>query len=317
MDYSVNSAIFNQLWSIMLSNISETCTDLLLYGIYFNLFIFAIHTLSRRETAGRNPLLVASWAMFILGTTGIVPRVIQTALSVRLLQECLENHANYTSELWHTYNSLVAAENIIFGINNFVTETLLLYRCYVIWGSQKKVIILPGILVLGTLITGFLAIAANHASSSLANFDLRTPYIMSTVANLVLVGLTAGRIWWIRRETLYFGLDEKFRKRYNTAIIILIESGAIYCMCGILIVFISSFDEMPIIFGGIVFGFAKQGLNIIPILIVVRVSLGHNIQDTIRNRIENPTGRQAPISLQPHQPSEPREVLHIKPMERE
>ncbi|KAJ7083862.1 hypothetical protein C8R44DRAFT_753274 [Mycena epipterygia] len=63
-------------------------------------------------------------------------------------------------------------------------------------------------------------------------------------------------------------------------------------------VIVSSSDEVPIIFGGIAFALAKQGINIIPTLIVVRAGLGHNIQDTITNQTEKPTGRRLPIPRQ-------------------
>ncbi|KAJ7083854.1 hypothetical protein C8R44DRAFT_862339 [Mycena epipterygia] len=91
-------------------------------GLYVNLFILAIHTLSRRKTAGRIPLLVASWAMFILGTTGIVVRVIATVLSARVVQQIVqpEERENYTQKLLRTYGSLAVAEDMIFAINNLV-----------------------------------------------------------------------------------------------------------------------------------------------------------------------------------------------------
>ncbi|KAJ7111271.1 hypothetical protein C8R44DRAFT_799238 [Mycena epipterygia] len=311
MDYTVNSDTFNEVWSTLLLEISETSMALLLYGIYVNLFILAIYTLSRRKTAGRSPLLFASWAMFILGTTGIIVRLITTGISVHLLQEVVKQRPNSASKLLRIYNSSQVTENIIFGINNFVSDTLFLYRCYVIWGSKKKVIILPGMLILCTLATGCLSSAAN-AFFVLGSFNQTTPYIMGTVTNLVLVGFTAGRIWWIRHETFYLGLDDTFRKHYNTAITIIIESGAIYCICGIIMVIVSWFDEIPIVFGGIIYGIARQGINIMPTLIAIRVGLGHNIQDTIRHGTEKATTRRTPIPLESIQPSEPQAVLHIK-----
>ncbi|KAJ7083853.1 hypothetical protein C8R44DRAFT_822110 [Mycena epipterygia] len=122
--------------------------------------------------------------------------------------------------------------------------------------------------------------------------------------------LTAGRIWWIRRETFHVDVDPKFRNRYDTAITIIVESGVIYCACGILALVSGFFVRVEVISYGIAYGLLRQGINIIPTLIVVWVGLGHNIQDTIRDRIEKSTPRHTPIFL------EDQEVLDIKPMER-
>lgn len=148
MDYTVNSETFNVFWSLLLANISLTsvrglqslcglsyasprrsfycmvvdfCSlvnDTLIgaQGLYVNLFILAIHTLSRRKTAGRSPLLLASWAMFILGTTRIIIRLIANGISVCLLQQVVQQR-NSASKLLQTYNSLQATEDILFGIN--------------------------------------------------------------------------------------------------------------------------------------------------------------------------------------------------------
>ncbi|KAJ7111269.1 hypothetical protein C8R44DRAFT_799233 [Mycena epipterygia] len=166
-------------------------------------------------------------------------------------------------------------------------------------------------LILSTLVTGCL-----DAAFSLSGFDLRTPYILGTVTNVILVALTAGRILWIRRETFYVGLDDKFRNRYNIAVVIVLESGAVYCMYGILLVIVMSLKPIPMIFEGVAAGLARQIINIAPTLTIVRVGLGHNIQDTIRHRTEKPAARRTPIPSQPtpRQLSGPREVLHIKPM---
>ncbi|KAJ7083856.1 hypothetical protein C8R44DRAFT_894299 [Mycena epipterygia] len=111
-----NSAIFNEIWELMVNEVSATCTALLVYGLYTNLFIFAIYTLSRRKTVGRTPLLVACWAMFIVGTTAIVLGIVGTAISARIVQQVVQQHEN--SELMRISNSLLAAEDIMFVMNN-------------------------------------------------------------------------------------------------------------------------------------------------------------------------------------------------------
>jgi hypothetical protein len=62
-------------------------------GIFFVLFIFAIHTLSGRRTHGKSILIAATWVMFIVGTTRLVLHLAQTAMSVYAVQESIQNPA--------------------------------------------------------------------------------------------------------------------------------------------------------------------------------------------------------------------------------
>ncbi|KAJ7745624.1 hypothetical protein B0H14DRAFT_2637100 [Mycena olivaceomarginata] len=119
----------------------------------------------------------------------------------------------------------------------------LLYRCYVIWGRQKKVLILPGGLIIST------------------------------------VDSPAGRIWMKRREAVYIGADS-LKNRYNTAIAIIVESGALYCTFLILLAITRQSRMTWIVLSGAL----AHLMNIIPALIIVRASLGHNIQDKIESQ---------------------------------
>ncbi|KAJ6530196.1 hypothetical protein B0H19DRAFT_480943 [Mycena capillaripes] len=69
--YIVDSDELDSSWDLMIRAFFETGASLLLYGIYFNLFILSIHTLSRRRPHGVNILIVASCAMALLGTAQV------------------------------------------------------------------------------------------------------------------------------------------------------------------------------------------------------------------------------------------------------
>lgn len=149
----------------------------------------------------------------------------------------------------------------------------------------------------------------------------------------------------MRRVAGHVGLDDAFRTHYNTAVTIMfawfdvlptkplnlshrLESGAIYCVCLIIVVIILSLEQIPVIFLGITVGLSRQVLvsrrsrhclietsspilqNIAPTLTIVRVGLGHNIQDTVTRNLAN-RGTLSSIAFQPRQPSELREVVQI------
>ncbi|KAJ7902847.1 hypothetical protein B0H14DRAFT_2667865 [Mycena olivaceomarginata] len=316
MEYIVNSAAFNFYWDLLLREISGTCVQIFFYAIYLNLFIFAIYTLGRRNTAGKGVLLTFTWVMAILGTTQAILRIPTTAVTLRMTQDLVQQRNNLNPgpapplELWKTYDSLYMAQDVIFAINNSVADSLFLYRCYVVWG-RKMAIILPGVLMISTVV---LACIANAKTDLLlGQFDGRIPYILAAATNLVLVMLTAGRIWWKRREAVHIGADEALKNRYSTVIAILVESGALYCIFAIVIVISRQFSQRGIPF--IMLQCASEHLvNILPTLIIVRTGLGHNIQDTLANQTTTSTNQRPPACLQLSS-SEPSSypIIDIKP----
>ncbi|KAJ6523114.1 hypothetical protein DFH09DRAFT_1190756, partial [Mycena vulgaris] len=95
-------------------------------------------------------------------------------------------------------------------------------------------------------------------------FNGRAPYEMATFTNLVSLALTAGRISWMRREAFYAGLDDTCRTRYRTAITIILESGAIYCICAVLLTI--AFSIRPLTWSvayGITLGISLQAIRLI------------------------------------------------------
>ncbi|KAJ7909738.1 hypothetical protein B0H13DRAFT_1877439 [Mycena leptocephala] len=87
--------------------------------------------------------------------------------------------------------------------------------------------------------------------------DARIPFIMMMAANLLLMSLTAGRIWYTRRAAEIVGCGS-FRKRYNVAMA-MIHQNLIYTGAA----------------GGFLIQTMSISQNIAPTLILVRVGLAH------------------------------------------
>ncbi|KAJ7451564.1 hypothetical protein FB451DRAFT_701613, partial [Mycena latifolia] len=107
-------------------------------------------------------------------------------------------------------------------------DGLFIYRCYIIWGRNKRVISLPVLLLLITTGLGFVTVYRNNISNPGAEIiDSRVGFTFAIMTNLTLTVLTAGRIWWTQRELAIVGLNQsQFSQRYTTAISVLLESGA-------------------------------------------------------------------------------------------
>ncbi|KAF7333318.1 hypothetical protein MVEN_02346800 [Mycena venus] len=103
--------------------------------------------------------------------------------------------------------------------------------------------------------------------------DPRIVYVLGGVTNITLTAFTAGRILWVQHAAAHAGLDNMVRRRYNTAIRILLESGAIYCIAAILLAITHSRSEDDLLFHYMVIGIAGQLENIIPTFTLVYVGL--------------------------------------------
>ncbi|KAJ7618303.1 hypothetical protein DFH06DRAFT_1306651 [Mycena polygramma] len=177
------------------------------------------------------------------------------------------------------------------GWDHATSETigLCIYRCFVIWGHSVGAVAVPTLMLFTTAALGYSADYGDIVSSAFY-IDVRVPLAAGLATNVVLLGLTAGRIWWIRRDACV--LESAFLKRYNTAIAIVLESGAIYCIGTVLFIVagptvtqatlsphhLVSGSTSPI--AAIFEASLPQILNIVPMLTIVRVGLGRSIGDS-------------------------------------
>jgi len=278
MSYVVDSAEFDNGWAITVETLCLLSTTLVLYGLYVPMFIFSIQSLTHRPAPGRRVMLGTTVLMFILGTCGTLLVVAEAALAMAITKGLIQDSPDLP-RLGEIFRKFQLTEVARVAVNNLVTDLLLLYRCYVIWGSRKMVLILPGLCILTTVVLTVLVwITYPHSSVYLIQ-DFRAPFFMTLGTNLLLMFLAGGRIWYVGRQVQIVH-HEGFRKQYHTAIALLFESGAIYCICLVLwiISLTTNLDlsvESESILSGVAGALVGQTVNIAPTLILVRVGRGH------------------------------------------
>ncbi|KAF8146404.1 hypothetical protein K438DRAFT_509683 [Mycena galopus ATCC 62051] len=143
-----------------------------------------------------------------------------------------------------------------------------MYRCYVIWGFKKKPIILPALLMVSSLVVGILDAARMDSQVG--------AIILAAITNLAITALTAGRILWIRRAASHVALDRTIRGRYTRTIVVILESGASYCVVSIFLAISTSLNGE--IFS-IAAGIGPRMTNILPTLTLVYLGF-RNIKET-------------------------------------
>ncbi|KAJ6452810.1 hypothetical protein C8R45DRAFT_1040165 [Mycena sanguinolenta] len=282
MNYVVDSTEFQDRWSTMLFTVSVNSTVLLLYALYVILFAYSVHTL-RRSVRGQNFLKGTAWIMFALATTGTVLVVSTTGISMRMVYLSVQGNTVIPGRLLKIYQSLALVQDIILVINNLVTDLLFLYRCYAIWGSRKMVLVLPVVMIVATVIDGCVTGLGYYGIVKLnIHIDPRVPFILGASTNILMMCLTAGRIWYIRREVRSLDTLKPLQQRYNTVVAIILESGILYCLCVIIYVISISTNQSSwfgTVFNGVAWGLVQLGVNIVPTLILVRVGMGRSTEN--------------------------------------
>ncbi|KAF7328263.1 hypothetical protein MVEN_02566200 [Mycena venus] len=296
---------FDLLWHWTTGELIATGISLLLYGIYICLFLLSIRTLSRRAAPGRKILIVSSCVMAVFGTITMAIKISIAVISARLVRELVHGQGLKKIE---DIQTLEIALNVICIINrgtgSCISDSFFLYRCYVIWGYQRKIVILPTVLILSALTAGVFPTASEAAL-------VVTYYVLAAATNIVLITLTAGRILWVQHHASRFPGDAKLRSRYDTALKLILESGAIYCIW-IILLLISFLRNADVHLIGT--AFSEQGMNIIPTFTLVYVGLSNSGDPMQENRSRGHSS-EPPIAprMQTTQERDLSQILDIKP----
>jgi len=276
--------VFLTAWTSMLQDVCKSTIALFLGGIYLLLGVAAFYLFARRNTKGRVIFMCAIAVMLCLAIAELVLQIVVTSVSMRSLFSVVQDPETISfskqQSLKNMYDILVFAEDFVLVTNNAVADGLFAYRCYMIWGPgyNKQVISIPVLLLLVTTVLGYITTYANNVSGKGSHImDSRIGFVFAIVTNLMLTGLTAGRIWWTRRELRVVGQD-KFAQRYTTAISVLLESGTAYCSFLILVLLALSFGRMATsgptaVLASLSYGAAGQMVNIVPTVFIVRIGL--------------------------------------------
>ncbi|KAF9450828.1 hypothetical protein P691DRAFT_428104 [Macrolepiota fuliginosa MF-IS2] len=254
------SAIPPQVGRSFAEYVSGWMFEVFLYGINIMLFSTTVLILMRRSNGmmvPRWPLLVPAVAMFTISTANV-------CLSVYMLFGVLI----YGTPLpvW-----TIISKHMFYLINNVIADSLLLYRCYIVWSRSVYIAVIPGIFLLASSILGLIIMSGPTLRAGRRKFL----YMWLTLAlNISVTALTAGRIWWMANKARRI-LGPALARRYYSALATIIESGAIYSLYVMIDLILLTIGHQSFIFDA---GLAHI-VAIAPTLIIVQVGLGCQIQD--------------------------------------
>ncbi|KAJ6508450.1 hypothetical protein C8R45DRAFT_1168576 [Mycena sanguinolenta] len=265
----MTSTISETNWTFVFSEMTKSAAALFLNGICILLALQACYFLSRRTSSGRGVLI---WAMAVACAFSILQMGYQVGFTVKFarlqlaaeIEEIVSEQQRLQDSFQRLSQMKAQWDSTTIVLNNFGADSL--FSRY-----RKQIISIPLILLVLTTILGvtFSALPGGDLPHHLVVF------LGAIVTNVILTGLAIGRIWWTRRQLRVVG-HTKLAQRYNTAIVMLLESSSLYLVLVVTFLFIQILGGPAAIEStgiSILRGASGQLINMLPPLLVVRVSV--------------------------------------------
>ncbi|KAJ6469364.1 hypothetical protein C8R45DRAFT_1078694 [Mycena sanguinolenta] len=241
------------------------------------MFALASYLYYHNKVTGIRILLYSITAMFVLGTIQMALKVVIAVVLVRMVRLAVIGDSLGLVRNAFIHDRLVFVRYLLLTTNNALTDSLFMYRCYVVWGRTISVIILPGASLAVTTGLGYFATYRNNYQLGSTAYP-EIAFVMSVATNSMLTILTAGRMWWVGREVRRASTLPGTRN-YNTAVVMILESGVLYSLCVIAYVVSGVFmNSSAIVINNILIGVLPQVVNIVPTLVAVRVGISRGVE---------------------------------------
>ncbi|ESK87798.1 hypothetical protein Moror_15352 [Moniliophthora roreri MCA 2997] len=278
--------------SVIVGPVIITGIQFLLYGLYILLFYGALYVLKHRRPPTRETKFhrTSLIVLFLLATIGLfvnTSRIIwNCSVKFELVKEKKE------SEDYEITRAM-----------DITADIILLFRCYSIWGSKRRVIVVPAIGCVLSNLLGIISMSlylglARHGTISGTNDAEADPdgwfsrsrliigvfLIVNAAMNVCLTVMVAGRIW-ILTCTLkdVHLLNNQSARRYNLIVALVLESGFIYPFALILDCVVNTNNSMV---GWDLHPLLVQVAGIAPTLIIVRAGLGLSVEKSLKSQSE-------------------------------
>ncbi|KAJ7585062.1 hypothetical protein C8J56DRAFT_141824 [Mycena floridula] len=258
-----------------------------LYGTYSVLFFVCTHILRKHKRPCHRIHLFSIAFLYLLSSIHmILEYVLVSKRPFNALQAYLLL-VGFTQSNGKGERAMFVTQIVLAFAINLTADAILIYRCYAIWGCNRRVIIAPILGSLSTTVAIVFQFWGFKDDKAAGNFGAMLLAVMTLATNVLVISLTAGRIWWISHRMASY-LPKDVQQRSKTAISVLLESGMLYPL-SILANFIIIFAYNPNILSTHEYNkntfwampFVYQSVGIAPTLMLVRVGLGWSTEDPI------------------------------------
>jgi len=254
------------------------------YGMQLLLFFFCVQLAMKNKARANHARFYTGFGLVlaILAGIGTMTNIVwaeEAWIEHRYFPGGPTAYLNATTAIWYQVWGTAAAIAVA-----MMNDTLLLYRCYVIWDSSWKIIAFPVIVNLASIALGIITIVTSAQPAGLfggQSLNFGTPYFSLTVGfNLLMTLLICARLFKARRNMVSAGLEDD--GLYTNMIAVMTESASLTGISGI--AFVVSFavqSETSTAFGSL-WGIS---LSLSPQIIIYRVLQGKAWSREVAERV--------------------------------
>ncbi|KAJ6483681.1 hypothetical protein DFH09DRAFT_1211906 [Mycena vulgaris] len=195
-------------------------------GIFTTLFAATLQLILKKTISNTNRLLLPTLCLiWVLSMTHWIIDII------RVMQAFLDDPAGALVYYADVSNPLEIAKTAVYTTVTITGDFFLIFRCFMVWNRKWAVVIVPILLWLGTVVTGY---GATHALLLARrggvffhglNLWITTFFAMSLSLNIICTTAIAYRILRTRMDLHKYHAQNS---RVYSALIIFLESAAIY-----------------------------------------------------------------------------------------
>ncbi|KAI0072732.1 hypothetical protein K474DRAFT_1711331 [Panus rudis PR-1116 ss-1] len=196
------------------------------WGAFTVLFIACMYTSFTRANR-RWIYLGAIIVMYCLATAHI--SLILTRLIEAFIDHVHDAEQGATLYLADIAKPINRSKDMIYITTIWLGDTILAWRCFMVWNRDWRVISLPILMIIATAVSGYGAVGQYFLPNPytfLAVHWAKGMLAVSMATNLILTLLTAGRIWVLaHRINFHVIAGSKTTVRYRTLVLVILETG--------------------------------------------------------------------------------------------
>ncbi|KAF9061813.1 hypothetical protein BDP27DRAFT_1428576 [Rhodocollybia butyracea] len=252
--------------------------ETLFYGINMLLFFSYLFIVKyKRKYRLSKIIITVAVLMFLFSTTHVSLGFYRLIEGFIVLRDAPGGPSAFFSDVSIPAN---VAKVTLHTVNSVFGDSIMVWRCYNVWGQKWLPSILPILLIIASAVCGFgQAVIFAQAKSTHSAFSSQLEiwngslFSLSLTTNVVVTSLIAFRIWWLSREVS--PLHESSFK-YRRVLTLVIESGAVYSSALVIEITLYFLNNNAFY---IIYDPIAQLTAIVPTTIIVMTSLGLTSND--------------------------------------
>ncbi|KAG8958944.1 hypothetical protein FRC03_008692 [Tulasnella sp. 419] len=202
-------------------------TESVLWGFYSGLFALCLYVLLRKRRGRINLVaLVASILLYIIATIHVSFQLSRMINGFINQKGSLDYLTSYTS-------NMAVTRQFLYAINQAVSDSVVVWRCIVVWQRQWKACVVPVCLLIATTINGLYVSSLytrvkdekDYVFASVVHSNQIAFFALSLCTNVVTTSLVASRIIYLANQFKAVGGSTS---RYRAVVALVVESGVVY-----------------------------------------------------------------------------------------